>query len=1276
MGDNDKPQQHLFDNRYILHEQLGKGGMGAVFRATDRLTGNQVALKRMMIASEHLGEGQSQVEEYQVMLAREFGTLASMHHPHIINVLDYGFDDERRPYFTMTLLQEPLNILEAGRERSLSERIDMMVEVLQALAYLHRRGIIHRDLKPGNVLFTIEDGIKVLDFGLAARRDSGVRVAGTLPYVAPEILQGGLAGVRSDLYAAGLIAYELAVWRYPYDTSNLNQLITQILMTPLPIPDMLDKPLADVLRRLTAKDPQDRYPDAEAAIIALCEATGHPVPLETAIIRDSFLQAATFVGRSSELRQLIASLEQAMLGRGSLWLIGGESGVGKSRLLNELRIRALVRGVRVLTGQAVAESSMLYEMWAAPLRHLAISGDMTPTDAGILAPLVRNLSNLFGESVMLPSELNPTLSRERIVNTVKSLLERRQEPTLVILEDLQWSGDGLAALQTLNLENSPVMVIGTYRSEERPTLPEEVPNGRVMKLERLDAESIRALSASMLGPAGRRPEILELLERETEGNVLFLIEVVRTLAQSAGSLRDIGTARLPPTVFSGGIQAVVQRRLQRVPKTAYSVLEYAALMGRQPDLKVLRLLADTFSSTLVGLDFVLNVTANVGVLEVQGGVWRFSHEKIREAIRAGITAEMPLMHRQIARAYERVYGEEQIPAATLAYHWRHGGDASHEAPYVRLAAEQAFMAGVPTEGLRYLQRALDLYLRLGHTLDAVSLHYRLTDYYRVTGDYVQAENHAQTSVELAEKTTDPRLLVRSLFYLGQVLVWRGRFSEARSHLIKALGLVRQMKAPLLLAQVLDGLCMLYSFQNDPDGGLPYVVEMEALLPRLHHNRYTATLYGHLGEWYRTIEKNARRALACFHIALAMMPESEPYERATLLLNLGDAATELDEVAVARDYYREALEQTWKLRAVPDVLATLCAFAGLQARHGDALRALKLVGLVQHHPTTNAELEPIYIQPVLDYLKPLLPATVIEGMLQQGTELNLETTVKTLLAEGPGEDGLMIPDDDMSLPPSPYEAPTPTPMTEEKPVVGTETPLQVIIDKPKGTEPEKLPSLDVETPLEVILDEPDATKARPPDKTAVKSPSADIETPPEVILDKPDSAEKVIPDEATVKSPSVDVETPLEVIVDKPDTEDAALLDAVTSISSDMNTLDTDETKPEKTPEETSLLDAVTPIKIDVDFDADETQPEKTPEEKSLLDVVAPVWVEADPLALDETRPDKPVAEKSRFDDVTPVWKVVDQPDTGEAKTDKPSAQKSDTDSAATPDTAENDGENT
>src|SRR5262249_4041884 len=163
----------------------------------------------------------------------------------------------------------------------------------------------------------------------------------------------------------------------------------------------------------------------------------------------------------------------------------------------------------------------------------------------------------------------------RFVRAVEDLLAGQRGPLLVVLEDLHWADPAsLVVLERISRAAGQrnVLVVASYRNDERPQLPDELPLAGLLPLRRLSPDETAALSASMLGEAGKRREVVALLDRETEGNAFFVVEVVRALAREVGALARIGAGSIPAQVMAGGVQAVLARRLARVPGGARPLL--------------------------------------------------------------------------------------------------------------------------------------------------------------------------------------------------------------------------------------------------------------------------------------------------------------------------------------------------------------------------------------------------------------------------------------------------------------------------------------------------------------------------------------------------------------------------------------------------------------------------------------------------------------------------------------------------------------------------------
>src|SRR5258708_14862977 len=274
--------------RYQVLENVGAGSMGTVYAALDRLTGRRVALKHVSAHAASFLESDTEGGDMRRMMAHEFRALASLRHPNIVTVLDYGFDDANQPYYVMELLENAQTILEAARPQPFKVQVDLLVQMLQALAYLHRRGILHRDLKPGNVL--VANGqVKVLDFGRAVAReqlnDPDAIATGTLAYMAPEILMGDLAREASDLYAVGVIAYQVLTGNHPFDTSNISLLLNDILHKIPDVTHIENSALAAAIAQLLDKNPAQRLITPTEIITLLGNATGQHIQTETAATR-------------------------------------------------------------------------------------------------------------------------------------------------------------------------------------------------------------------------------------------------------------------------------------------------------------------------------------------------------------------------------------------------------------------------------------------------------------------------------------------------------------------------------------------------------------------------------------------------------------------------------------------------------------------------------------------------------------------------------------------------------------------------------------------------------------------------------------------------------------------------------------------------------------------------------------------------------------------------------------------------------------------------------
>jgi beta-lactam-binding protein with PASTA domain len=263
----------VIDGRYEALSRIGTGGMADVYLARDQLLGRQVAVK---LLHHRFAEDQEFVERFR----REASSAAGLSHPNVVAIFDRGEWDGTY-YIAMEYL--PGRSLKAVvRERGPLDpvaAIDIVIQILHAARFAHRRGVIHRDLKPHNVILDEEGRAKVTDFGIARAGASDMTltgsIMGTAQYLSPEQAQGHAVSAASDIYAVGIVLYELLTGSVPFDGETAVTIaLKQVSATPPPpssirgeeiIPPELD---AVVLRAL-AKEPAERFADAEEFIAAL-----------------------------------------------------------------------------------------------------------------------------------------------------------------------------------------------------------------------------------------------------------------------------------------------------------------------------------------------------------------------------------------------------------------------------------------------------------------------------------------------------------------------------------------------------------------------------------------------------------------------------------------------------------------------------------------------------------------------------------------------------------------------------------------------------------------------------------------------------------------------------------------------------------------------------------------------------------------------------------------------------------------------------------------------
>jgi serine/threonine protein kinase len=255
--------------RYIVEKEIGHGSTGAVYKAWDPKLDRTVAIKKVNLTTIQTDE---EIRRTRDRLYREARAAARLSHPNIVVIYDVG-EEADFCFIVMEYLQghDLKWILENRDKFTLSQGIDVLIQICQALDFAHKNDIVHRDIKPSNVILAADGLVKVADFGIAKLATLGTmtqtgNIVGTLYYMSPEQVEGRKLDGRTDIFSAGVVLYEMLLGRRPFEGTGIPEVISKIMHHPPPLPSSVDpnmpKELDNILACALAKEPDARYQQA------------------------------------------------------------------------------------------------------------------------------------------------------------------------------------------------------------------------------------------------------------------------------------------------------------------------------------------------------------------------------------------------------------------------------------------------------------------------------------------------------------------------------------------------------------------------------------------------------------------------------------------------------------------------------------------------------------------------------------------------------------------------------------------------------------------------------------------------------------------------------------------------------------------------------------------------------------------------------------------------------------------------------------------------------
>lgn len=574
------------------------------------------------------------------------------------------------------------------------------------------------------------------------------------------------------------------------------------------------------------------------------------------------------IGRAHDLAALRLLVEQTKSGQGQVALVSGEAGIGKSRLVSEIKTFAAShsQGFLLLQGSCFpTDRAIPYAPLLDLLRSFMIGpGQNLPSAESkqlILAflPLLPDLSHTLPDvAAALPAPAPDPEQEKRHRFEVLAhfvMMQATKQPILLIVEDLHWSDDtSLEFLHYLARRccfAHPLLILLTYRSDEvRPGLRHFLAQ---LERERLAHESLliqltkdevdAMLRAIFALPRSVRLELSDPIYALTEGNPFFVEETLKSLIAAeeiyhAGGRwhrKELHELRIPRSV-----QDAVQQRTDQLSESARQVLTLAAVAGRRFDFTLLQQLTHYGEQQLLLL--MKELIAAQLVVEESAEQFAFRHALTRQAVYAELLVrERKTLHRTIADTMENLYSAApDMHVAELAYHFYEAGDWHKALLYAQRAGEQARAMYAPRSAVEQLTRALDA-ARRGSIRPLATLYRLRGQAYETLGDFEHALQDYETTQRVAHEAGDLHSEWQALMDLG--FLWSQRdYRRTGSYFQQALELARPMNDPLALAQTLNRLGNWHLNIEEPGEALHYHREALALIEQAHDQHGLAETY--------------------------------------------------------------------------------------------------------------------------------------------------------------------------------------------------------------------------------------------------------------------------------------------------------------------------------------------------------------------------------------------------------------------------------------------------
>lgn len=974
----------LVDNRYQIEKELGRGGMGIVYLAQDKEKQKQVALKIV----------DPNAQQSKLRTKREFRIMSQLEHPYVISVYQSGIYQDQMPYIVMPYLSggDLLNHYSGGIKEKvdLLPRLNRMVEIAEALHYIHHKGIIHRDLKPGNIMLNIDNKgnecALLMDFGLAKRQaqesvlvtlqNEKKQFTGSIQYASPEQISSRELDTRSDLYSLGCVMYWLIVGEPPF-TGEIAAILGGHLHIAPKFPTQFSNSIPTILEEITLKllekKPDKRYNNSIEVISLLQEVieklllktqskTQSPVQNITQTITSAqtveFISLSELleeeedtipvrlfipplIGREEQWQVCRAALEnlsndQSNNDQSNIVLLQGGIGVGLTRFLAEVEHEVNQQEFALLKFNNHQSNHLPYQPWQSVLQNLYQhkNEEFLKAVLGLEAALITLLPELsINEDYKLPADVN----QMRLFQAVEKFLTHffEKKPLVILVDNAHLADKGtidLLAYLTRSPFTTTLTILAWHPDREHQELDSHIKkrfselSNHNLTLEPLEEQKIKELLKAFLGYEFEIDLENYILER-IGGNPLFAEEILSTLLKEK-------YIRLRQGVWEWSNQDVnLPERIGEVFTARLNILSESA----QRTLS---------AASTIGRNFEFEVLCDLLALEEDDLL-----DDIDELLQAGLTEELEadryrfahvllkeILHDKLSISRRRRYHQKLVDIlkerkpepAILADHYIETKEPYLAVPYALETARKAEKVFANDVAEHYFRMALNNFVAQENKHEQIQIQLELGSILERVGKWDEAESFYK-AVE-ANETLYPR----ALHFLGGLSQARGDLEQSEQYLRQALELSPEnVELHYNLGNLLFAKAKLPAAEETLHNGLA-----EAMKNNLNDD--LALIHSGLGylEYRRNNWEIALEWLVCAkeHIDV----KQQPLKYAQIIDIEGAIYTRLGKLGKALQHYQEAYKIYKDAGDTGKAVKTLLQIGKVYQDEGELIKAIEVL----------------------------------------------------------------------------------------------------------------------------------------------------------------------------------------------------------------------------------------------------------------------------------------------------------------------------------------------